>query len=267
VDGEYKRIFGWDVAAVSDEYKAFIAAYLPAVLAELKALGVDKKCFFHISDEPSADHLEDYKAARAVVEQYLEGYPIMDALSNFEFYRSGAVTKPVPAIDHIAPFVEAQVSGLWTYYCIGQHRQVSNMFVSMPSARNRILGAQLYKYNIEGFLQWGYNFYNTQYSDYPLDPYENAEGDGFSPAGDCFQVYPGADGEPEESIRMMVTSHAMQDLRAMQWLEELVGREVVMELIDGDLSEPLTFTRYPKSADYLLNLRRRINEAIVEALD
>lgn len=266
VDGETRRIFGWDVPADSAEYREFIDAYLPAVLNELKSLGVDGKCYFHISDEPNSQHLDGYLAAKSLVEKHLEGYPIMDALSHVEFYLSGAVKKPIPAINAIEPFIEAKVPNLWTYYCISQHKEVSNMFVSMPSPRNRILGVQLFKYNIEGFLQWGYNFYNSQYSDYHVNPYAITDGDGFSPAGDAYQVYPGADGQPEESIRMMVTFHALQDLRAMRLLESLAGREAVLELIDGDLSEPVTFTRYPKDSSYLLALRRRINQAIAERL-
>ncbi len=265
VDGEYKRIFGWDVAADSDEYRVFIDAYLPALLKELKALGIDRRCSFHISDEPSEEQLESYLRAKALVEKHLRGYPIMDALSNFKFYESGAVARPVPAINHMDDFVAAKIPGLWTYYCVGQHRDVSNMFMAMPSERNRILGVQLFKYDIAGFLQWGYNFYGTQYSDFQVDPYAVTDGEAFTPAGDCFQVYPGEGGEPEESIRMMVTCHAMQDLRAMRWLESLCGREKALSLIDEGLSEPVTFTRYPKDAMYLLNLRRKVNAAIVRA--
>ncbi|MBQ8954175.1 MAG: DUF4091 domain-containing protein [Clostridia bacterium] len=265
VDGEYKRIFGWDVAADSDAYRNFLDAYLPALLAELKALGIDRRCWFHISDEPSEDHLENYLKAKAMVAKHLEGYTIMDALSNFKFYESGAVAKPVPAINHMDDFVAAGIPGLWTYYCVGQHKDVSNTFVAMPSARTRVLGVQLYKYDIEGFLQWGYNFYGTQYSDFQVDPYAVTDGEAFTPAGDCFQVYPGEAGEPEESIRMMVACHALQDLRAMRLLEALRGREAVMALVEEGLSEPISFTRYPKDAMYLLTLRRRINRAIVEA--
>ena len=35
-----------------------------------------------------------------------------------------------------------------------------------------------------------------------------------------------------------------------------------MELIEGDLAEPLTFRRFPKSDMYLLTLRNRINREI-----
>ena len=266
-DGEYRRIFGWDVPADSSGYRTFLDAYLPALVAELKRLGIAERTYFHISDEPGEEHLENYLKAKEMVKKHLQGFVIMDALSSIKLYRSGAVEKPVPAINHMDDFLAARIPGLWTYYCMVQDREVSNMFMAMPSYRNRILGAQLYKFDIEGFLHWGYNFYGTQYSDGQMDPYAVTDGNAFSPAGDCFQVYPGEDGRPEESIRMMVTHHALQDLRAMQWLEKLAGREKVLEIIDVGPAEPVTFTRYPREAEYLIRLRERINQEILSAAE
>ncbi len=267
VDGEYKRIFGWDTEATGEAYRTFLRAYIPALIEEFKALGIDKQCYFHISDEPEEAHLPFYLAAKAQISDLLEGYPIIDALSSFEFYQDGVVEKPIPCNDHIEPFLKANIKGLWTYYCIMQYKEVSNMFMSMPSARNRILGVQLYKYDIEGFLQWGFNYYNSQYSDYHTNPYLQTDGDAFSPAGDCFQVYPRTDGVAEDSIRKMVTAHAMYDLRAFQMLEKLAGREKVMELIEGDLNSKITFSSYPTSEGYLLNLRSRVNREIMKYLN
>ena len=264
-DGVEKRLFGWETRSDDPAYIGFLKAYLGALVGRLRALGIDRRCYFHISDEPSLEHLADYRAARDSVAGLLEGFPIIDALSDFEFYRTGAVARPIPANNHIQPFIDAGVKGLWTYYCCGQYREVSNMFIAMPSARNRILGVQLYKYRIEGFLQWGYNFYNSQYSLYPIDPYLVTDGDGFVPAGDPFQVYPGEEG-PEDSIRLMVTQEAMDDLRAFQLLEALRGRAYVMRLIEEGLDAPITFERYPRDERYLLGLRERVNQAIVEAL-
>jgi len=79
-------------------------------------------------------------------------------------------------------------------------------------------------------------------------------------------VYPKDDGTPEESIRMMVHYHAMTDLRAMKLLESLTSKEYVMELIEGDLAEPITFEDYPKSDMYLINLRNRINREIAKRI-
>ena len=90
----------------------------------------------------------------------------------------------------------------WTYYCVGQGYKVSNRFITMPGWRTRILGVQLYKYRMEGFLHWGFNFYNTQYSLRPVDPYRENDADDAFPAGDAFIVYPGENGEEVESMRL-----------------------------------------------------------------
>ena len=136
----------------------------------------------------------------------------------------------------------------------------------MPSARNRILGVQLYKYDMTGFLHWGYNFYNSQFSIRHINPYQSTDADGMFAAGDPFLVYPGEGGMPEESLRIMVLNEAMNDLRALQLLESLSSREFVMELIEGDLSEPITFKSYPKSDMYLTSLRNRVNMEIAKRI-
>jgi len=136
----------------------------------------------------------------------------------------------------------------------------------MPSARSRILGVQLYKFNIEGFLQWGFNFYYSQYSDYLVDPHYVPDADGFAPAGDAFLVYPGRGGVPEDSLRLMAIGQAMYDLRAMELLESLTSRDYVMKLLEEGLTEPITFKQYPHSAQWLLNFRARINREIAAGL-
>lgn len=266
VDGEYRKLFGWETEATGEAYRAFLNAYIPAVRKTLEEEGIAHQTAWHISDEPSADHMEDYKAARNQVLPLLNDCFIMDALSSFEYYQQGVVDHPVVANNHIEPFIEAKTPDLWTYYCCGQYRDVSNMFIAMPSSRNRILAAQLFKYDVKGFLQWGYNFYYAQYSDHAVTPYLCTDGDGFVPAGDPFQVYPGMDGEPEESIRMAVTRDAMQDLRAFEMLAELENREFVVSLMDEDLEEGITFANYPHDGEYLISLRRKVNKAIMERM-
>ncbi len=265
VDGEYTRIFGWETDAASDGYAYFLSQYLPALTNELESLGISDKCVFHISDEPSRDALESYARAKNIAKKYLSGYKIIDAMSDVELYKSGAVDHPVPSIDHIGPFLNEKVEWLWTYYCISQYKNVSNAFVAMPSARTRILGLQMYIYSIVGFLQWGYNFYNSQYSTYPVNPFMSTDGDGFSPAGDCYVVYPGAGGEPLESIRMLAFSEGVNDMRALQMLEDLTNREYVMNLINGFGCE-VTFDKYPISPGFILSLRKRVNSEIISRI-
>jgi len=266
VDGKYTRIFGWETDSVSEEYRSFLYEYIPAVRSVLKEEGVDAHTCWHISDEPSSAQLDSYRAAREQVMPLLKDCFVMDALSSFDFYQSGAADHPVVASNHIQKFIDEHVTDLWTYYCCSQYKDVSNVFIAMPSARTRILAVQLFKYQIKGFLQWGFNFYNAQYSDHRINPFLTTDGDGFVPAGDTFQVYPGENGEPLESIRMAVTRDAMQDLRAFELLAELKGREYVTELIDNGLENEITFACYPADDEYLLTLRTKVNHAIIESI-
>lgn len=262
-DGAYKRIFGWNVAATSPGYKAFIDAFIPALLSVLKEEGFDQSnTYFHISDEPTEEHLDSYGKAKAVVAGYLEGYKIIDALSSYEFYKTGLVENPIPANNDIQVFIDNGVEDLWVYYCCVQGVDVCNRFMSMPSARNRILGVLLYLYDIKGFLHWGYNFYNSQYSIEKINPYAVTDAGEAFPSGDAFLVYPGSDGHPVESIRLMVLSQAMFDLRGLELLESLTSREFVVGLIQDGVQEPITFENYPKSAEYLENLRQKVNGEI-----
>ena len=266
VDGEYKRIFGWETDATSEEYTTYLRTFLTAFLAYMKARGDDARCYFHMSDEPNKLHIDRYRAVKASVADVLEGYPIMDALSNFEFYQDGLVELPIPSNDHIKPFIEADVKGLWTYYCCSQAVGVSNRFIAMPLWRTRSIGLQFYKFNIVGFLHWGYNFYNAALSRNPINPYIDTCAGHMFPAGDAFSVYPAQDGTAVESIRILSFYEALQDARALKLAEEFCGRERVIEEIETLFGEEIAFDKCAKSAVPLLKIREKINEMIAEKI-
>ena len=262
VDGEYKKIFGWETDATSPEYVGFLRTFIPAFLEHMKKSGNDKRCFFHISDEPQMDHIESYRAAKSSIEDLLDGYVIMDALSDYDFWQLGIVNLPIPCNDHIKPFIENNVPNLWTYYCCGQRIGVSNRLISMPSWRNRSIGMQMYKYDIVGFLQWGFNFYNNQFSVDEIEPYTDLSGEHWVPAGDTFSVYPGPHGKPIDSIRIVVSHEALQDIRAMKLCESLYSKAEVVAEIEKIMGEELRFDVCAKSEATMLAVRERINEMI-----
>lgn len=265
-EGALVRLFGWDTDPTGAEYAAFLAAYLPSLTAALRAWGVAGVTRFHVSDEPEPDQLPRYRAALALVRPWLEGFPIMDAMSDLSLFQAAGLDCPVCANDHIQPFLDAGVRPLWSYYCTAQFRDVSNRFMSMPSARCRIYGMQVFRAGLEGVLHWGYNFYNSKHSVFRLDPYRCTDAGGVFPSGDPFLVYPGPGGEPEESIRMMVLCHAMQDVRALEQLAALKGRDFALAVLDEGLTEPITFSRYPKSDLWLLEKRNQINALLAAEL-
>lgn len=262
VDGEYKQLFGWQTEATDPLYQYFLKEFLTTFTKKLHELSIAETTFFHISDEPSLEQVETYQKAYNIVKPYLKDFSVIDALSDYEFYKKGIVNEPVCAINHIEPFLINEVKNLWSYYCTAQNLEVSNRFMSMPSFRNRIYGAQVYKYGIKGILHWGYNFYNSEYSLSGINPYEVTDADCAFPSGDPFLVYPGDDGYPEESIRLMVHYQAMTDIRAMSLLEKYKGKDYVVALIEEVFQKPLTFNKYPDTPEYCLELRERINQEI-----
>lgn len=261
-NGEVKKMFGWHTDVKESEYADFLKQLIPALKSHLRKKWDYEKIYFHISDEPTENQMKSYKYAKDIVKDLLKDCKVMDAISDFFLYKEGIIENPIPCTDHIQPFLDAGIENLWTYYCCAQICEVSNRFMSMPSARNRIIGVQLYLYNIVGFLHWGFNFYNNRHSISAIDPYKVTDAGGAFPSGDPFLVYPDPNGKVYESIRYEVFSEALFDLRALLLLEKYKGRSFVIDLIHEGIEERITFKKYPKEAEYLLNLRKKINREI-----
>lgn len=263
--GALTQLFGWKTDAHGREYRDFLYVFLPQLCDWLRNKGLEKHAWFHVSDEPKMVDIDAYRRASELIRPLIKGFPVLDALSDYEFYQQGLVDNPVTASDCLEPFLAHQVPNLWTYYCCVQKLEVSNRFFALPSYRNRIIGVQLYLYSITGFLHWGFNFYNSGHSLEQLDPFAITDGQGAFPSGDLFVVYPGEDYQPIESLRLMVFREALQDLRALQLLETLTNRAHVEALIESLAGMRITFKMYPRRADFLLELRKQVNHQLAKA--
>lgn len=257
VNGSQKRIFGWETSADSIEYAEFLSAFIPQLIKVIRSLGIENSTFFHISDEPNEDQIESYSRAKRTVAPLLEDFPIIDALSDYSFYESGIINNPIPCTNDIESFIEKGFPHPWTYYCCGQGGKLSNRFFGMPLSTTRIIGFQLFKYGIEGFLQWGFNFYNSQYSLRSIDPFAVTDADSAFPSGDSFTVYPGKSGAIE-SIRSEVFFQALQDMRALTLLCDRIGKKRTIAAVEADFGI-ITFFDYPRGTEKMLNLRKSVN--------
>lgn len=251
VDGEYK--FGWHVKADSAEYIGFLKQYIPAITKTFDKYNLRDKIYFHISDEPYMDNIESYKKTYNILKPLVKGIKTMDALSSYEFYKQGLIDCPVTATNHIDEFLKHDVENQWAYYCCSQGEKVGNRFLAMPSYRNRILGIQMFKYNIKGFLHWGYNFYNSQYSLEKINPYVTTSAKGAFPSGDTFSVYPAKDGV-YLSMRSLVFYDALQDIRILNMVSEKIGHKKTVEMIENIAKSEITFLKYPHRASFILNV-------------
>ena len=128
-----------------------------------------------------------------------------------------------------------------------------------------------------------------------INPYLTTDADCGFPSGDAFLVYPGKDGKPEESIRLMVLQEAfrncpkinsgfhirltspcraatpvnrevisgqiLNDYRLFKLLESKTSKEFVMGIIEDEI-EPITFSKFPHGEDYLLTVRQNVLNAL-----
>lgn len=265
VDGADVRRFGWDVSADSPEYARFLAALFAALLPFLRAHGLGPdRARFHLSDEPAVKDLENYRRCSMLVHSLLEDYLTLDALSELEFYDLGLVDIPVPGTTAVESFLARTIPERWTYYCSDWVGDLPNRKLSMPSLRNRVLGVILFMTHMDGFLEWGYNFWFSQYSrNQDLNPFDrNDFNEIFGGNGGAFAVMPGPAGKPTDTLHYEVFSEALSDLRALEALKAKIGGPAAEALVNEGLPSPVSFHVYPHDSAWLLDLRRRVNRAL-----
>lgn len=264
VNGEYKKIFGWETKATSKEYKKFLTDFSVEFKKYFEERNLKDRVLIHVSDEPNFAMLRSYSKASRLIHKLYKGYKIVDALSDIWFYKLGIVTTPIPSNDHIDKFI-GKTDELWTYYCSAQNKKyVSNRFFCNSSLRTRVLGYQLFKFDVKGFLHWGYNFYYTQLSKAVIDPYKVSDAGGKFPSGDSFVVYPAEGGTAHHSIRLKVFYDALQDMAALHTLKKLTDKKTCLDIIEENGKHSITFSEYPHSDEWLLTTREKINFKIKE---
>lgn len=221
-----KRIFGWETDSKSEEYSAFLKAYLRSLMKFLKKAGLEKNIFFGISDEPMPDNIEYYRNAKNIIKDEIGDCPSGDSLAHYEFFEDGLVQIPIISVN--SPDMDkftANCDNFWVYYT-GEtlYDGYTNRIITTTGARNRIIGVQMYMAGAKGFLHWGYNYYYDVLSHGLFNPLNDPCGYGGLP-GTSFIVYPSPDGKAIVSTRMKVFYEGLNDYRALKLLESKIGKE------------------------------------------
>ena len=103
--------------------------------------------------------------------------------------------------------------------------------------------------------------YTCDRSLYPINPYTTTSADKAFQSGDAFSVYPGKNG-PIKSIRAEVFFEGLQDISVCRKLEEFIGHDAVVEMIENAAGMCLTFEDFPRNAEFIPNLMERMKEKI-----
>ena len=258
VDGRTRQRFGWKTDSLSDDYRRFLATLIPALVSEMRARGLEERTFFHVSDEPHKDQLERWQACKDMITPYLGNCRTLDACSDIEFAGKNEREYAVAVENRLEPFIEAGCRPLCTYFCCGpRNLHYPNRFMSMPLPRLIVLGATLWRYDIDLFLQWGFNFYNTFLSRREISPYGNTDCDIMYLSGDAFIVYPNYAGRSANmSIRLVAMREMWRLSRILYALEEKLGRDAVTKILDD---EGCTyFNEYPTADGWMFDFINRL---------
>ena len=244
VNNEYVLLWPPDISVFSDTFVNFLKQFLPQFHKFLQKHDVLKDSYFHLSDEPAAADLENYRRAQKILNALAPWmHPIMDALSNINYGRQGLVDIPVPQLPGAKAYYDEKIPH-WVYFCTSPKGDYLNRFFDTPLPKLRMAGFLFYHLKADGFLHWGYNYWNKLESEQAVDPFTRADAGVYPeiPYGDPFVVYPGPDG-PISSIRWEVFAEALQDFAILQ--------TAGIDKDDKRFAELRTYADYPKSENWI----------------
>ena len=215
-DGTYKMLWDEHLKATDPVYINFLKQYLPELHRFLIKERMLNDSYFHLSDEPWSEHIENYRVARNILHELAPWMKVMDALSDVRYGREKLTDIPVPVISSAGDYLKENIPH-WVYYCTAPRDEWLNRLYDTPLAKIRMSGFLFYRLKAQGFLHWGYNFWYKLDTEQTIDPFTEASGTAYPgiAAGDPFVVYPGPDGV-YDSIRWEVFAEALQDYAILQ---------------------------------------------------
>jgi hypothetical protein len=249
-DGQAVLLWPTDTDGHGEVYTNFLRQFLPSFHQFLREENLLDCSFFHLSDEPSAEHIPNYRRARETLRELAPWMKVIDALSDIEFGRQRLTDMPIPIVSSAKAYIDEKIPH-WVYYCCGPRGPYVNRFMDTPLIKVRMTGWLFYRLGAKGFLHWGYNCWQKLEQDAMIDPFtEGAAGLWPDiPYGDAFVVYPGPDG-PIDSIRWEVFAESLEDYAMLQ--------SAGIRPDDPMLGAIEDYARFPKDVQWLNQAMKQV---------
>ena len=200
--------------AKSPEAYEFVSQYLKAWRAFLLDNNWLDLLHQHVGDEPIEACKDEYRILSSIVRKHLPGVPLMEAVETYDL--DGAVDIWIPKNNYFNEnrdkFERIRNNGeeLWFYTCCYPGGHYLNRLWDMPLIRTRLLHWGNYRYDLKGYLHWGFNWCDTDKN--PFD-----QKDIFFPPGDTHISYP-AGREVWGSMRLEAMRAGVQDFELFNML-------------------------------------------------
>lgn len=195
--------------------KDVLPVLLPAFESHLRKKGWLDKTLFHIHDEPTLRNVMAWRELSAYVHRYAPDLIRIDAIETTNLFDDIEIA--VPKLDYLDAWYDTyrkaarEGTEIW-FYTVGiyQANSFPNKTIDMPVMDNRILHWLNYKYDLSGFLHWGWNQWTE-------DPYADVG----MHIGDGWHVYPVKEGVLN-SLRWEQMRNGLQDYEYCWMLEDRI---------------------------------------------
>jgi len=211
-----------NLPATSEEGRAALAGMCEQLSVVIHENGWEGRWMQHLSDEPTNTNAEDYVKLAGVFRELLPGIPIIEATMSTKL--AGAVDVWCPQVQeyqrHREFFEARRAAGdrLWVYTCLIPGGPWINRLLDMERLRPVYVGWAAAKYDLHGFLHWGFNHYRGDPFAKSVVPHGEPGSNNRLPAGDSHVVFPGPDG-PWSGQRFEAHRLGMEDYELLRMLK------------------------------------------------
>ena len=250
---------GQEVHATSPRGKHMLREMGTRVVAMMKENHWDTRWLQGIFDEPTDEFLDRYHELVALFRDMDPSIQILEATLTMSV--TGDVNVWCPQVHEYqasrAFFDKRRTAGdrVWVYTCLAPGGPWLNRLLDMERLRQVYIGWALAKYDLQGYLHWGFNHHTAK----PFEELVRFHMEGqYLPAGDSHIVYPVKEG-PLSSHRFEAHRIGMEDCEVLAQVkqrspgraEEIIGMVV------------RAFDEYDKRVPEY----RRARQALLEAAD
>lgn len=241
--------------------KTFYSQFFKALAAHLKEKGWISDYYQYLTDEPIEENKQSYIEIASYIKSIVPDMKIGEACHTKDL--ANIIDLWVPQVDFLNKdfsfYEERKKAGdeVWFYTCLAPKGNYANRFIDLPLIKTRIMHWINYKYQIDGYLHWGFNWWN----DAPfVDTTDTNDAVGnFLPPGDAWIVYPGYH-KLYSSIRLEAMRDGINDntlLRMLEAKDPVLAKKIVNRII-------YKFDWYDTSITHFRKVRKEVLTALAE---
>ncbi len=239
----------------------FYSRFFKALVAHLKEKEWMSDYYQYLTDEPIEENKQSYIEIARYIKSIAPDIKIGEACHTKDL--ADIIDLWVPQVDFLNKdfdfYEERKKAGdeVWFYTCLAPKGNYANRFIDLPLIKTRIMHWINYKYQIDGYLHWGFNWWN----DNPfVDTTDTNDAVGnFLPPGDAWIVYPGYR-KLYSSIRLEAMRDGINDntlLRMLEAKEPALAKKMVDSIV-------YKFDWYDTSITHFRKIRKEILTALAE---